>query len=218
MDYFLSFLEGIITFISPCLLPMVPVYISFFAGQEGELKSNRAVIHAVGFILGFTVIFVTMGAFAGTLGRFLTKYSTIVDRIAGLVIILFGLQFMGLFKLPFFSRDIRVSRKLPRSKFLSAFLFGIIFSVGWTPCVGAFLGSALMLAASSGESIRGIFMLLCFSMGLGIPFLLSAVLIDQLKTSFDFIKRHYRAINLISGGFLVAVGLLTAFGLMGGLA
>jgi cytochrome c-type biogenesis protein len=105
--------------------------------------------------------------------------------------------------------------KTAKLGFLSSALFGVIFSIGWTPCVGVFLGSALMLAASSGESLKGIFMLLSFSLGLGIPFIASAILIDRLKSTFDFIKKNYRIINLISGGLLVVVGLMMATGLMG---
>lgn len=175
----------------------------------------QTLFHACGFVLGFTVIFVLMGAFAGTLGKLIKQYSTIINLIMGILVILFGLNFMEIVKLPFLNKNRHLAFRTAQIGFFRSVLFGIIFSIGWTPCVSAFLGSALMLAASQGESIKGILMLLCFSLGLGIPFLASAVLIDKLKNSFAFIKQHYRIINRISGGFLVIIGLLMATGQIG---
>ncbi|HEY8422529.1 MAG TPA: cytochrome c biogenesis protein CcdA [Thermoclostridium sp.] len=215
MDYFLTFLEGIITFISPCLLPMLPVYISYFAGQDSKDDRQKALINALGFVLGFTMLFILMGALAGTVGYFLRKYQSLVNLVTGIVVILFGLNFTGIVNIPVLNRARRITIKNNDPGFLHSVLFGMIFSIGWTPCVGVFLGSALMLAAHSGESIKGILMLLCFSLGLGIPFIISAVLIDRLKISFDFIKRNYRIINTVSGLFLVLTGILMATGLMG---
>lgn len=215
MDYILSFLEGIITFISPCLLPMLPIYISYFAGQNYEGKKQSTVINAIGFVLGFTIVFVTLGAFAGTLGSLLREYSTTVNIVSGVIVMLFGLNFMGIINIPFINTNRQMEIKTTDMNFLSSMLFGIVFSIGWTPCVGAFLGSALMLAAQSGESLKGVLMLLSFSLGLGIPFIVSAVLIEQLKGAFDFIKRNYRVINIVSGGMLVIVGILMATGYMG---
>ncbi|MGX8702249.1 cytochrome c biogenesis CcdA family protein [Caproiciproducens sp.] len=215
MDYLISFLEGIITFISPCLLPMLPIYISYFAGQGIQNQKAPAIRNSLGFVLGFTLVFTAMGAFAGTVGSFLKEYQTAVNLVTGMVVILFGLNFMGLIKIPFLNGNRQLNFKKRNMDFGASVLFGVIFSIGWTPCVGAFLGSALMLAASSGESMKGIFMLLSFSLGLGIPFLISAVLIDRLMSAFDFIKRNYRIIGMISGGLLVVVGLMMATGLMG---
>ena len=215
MDYFLTILEGIITFISPCLLPMLPVYISYFAGQDSKDDRQKALINALGFVLGFTMLFILMGALAGTVGYFLRKYQSLVNLVTGIVVILFGLNFTGIVNIPVLNRARRITIKNNDPGFLHSVLFGMIFSIGWTPCVGVFLGSALMLAAHSGESIKGILMLLCFSLGLGIPFIISAVLIDRLKISFDFIKRNYRIINTVSGLFLVLTGILMATGLMG---
>jgi len=215
MDYILTFLEGIITFISPCLLPMLPVYISYFAGQDSKDDRQKALINALGFVLGFTMLFILMGALAGTVGYFLRKYQSLVNLVTGIVVILFGLNFTGIVNIPVLNRARRITIKNNDPGFLHSVLFGMIFSIGWTPCVGVFFGSALMLAAHSGESIKGILMLLCFSLGLGIPFIISAVLIDRLKISFDFIKRNYRIINTVSGLFLVLTGILMATGLMG---
>lgn len=213
MQYLIVFLEGIITFISPCLLPMIPIYISYFAGvKEHNLK--RTAVNACGFVAGFTVMFVLMGALAGRVGSFLKEYQTAINVISGLVVVFFGLSFLGVFKLNLF-RGRNWTVNTDNMGFMSAVLFGIIFSIGWTPCVGAFLGSALMLASQQGHVISGIIMLFVYSLGLGIPFILSAVLIDRLKTAFDWIKRNYGIINRISGGFLILVGILMATGLLG---
>ena len=211
MQYFISFLEGIITFISPCLLPMLPVYVSYFAG--GERTGRKTLLGASGFVLGFTAVFVAMGALAGSLGAFLREYKTWVDLAGGLVVIAFGLNYLGILKLSFF-RGFGGAVRSDMGLF-SAMLFGIVFSVGWTPCVGAFLGSALMLASQQGRVLEGMGMLLCYSLGLGVPFLLSAVLIDRLKDAFAWIKSHYKIVNILCGSLLVLVGILMATGLMG---
>ena len=212
MQYLVSFVEGIITFISPCLLPMLPVYLSCFAGG-GERSTKKTLMGASGFVLGFTAVFTAMGALAGTLGSFLKQYETIVNVILGLIVIVFGLNYTGVFRLKLFSGA--KSRKVKTEMgFFSAILFGIVFSVGWTPCVGAFLGSALAMASGEGNMVKGIVMLLLYSLGLGVPFLLSAVLIDKLKGAFSFIKKNYRVINTVCGIFLVVIGVLMMTGLM----
>ena len=213
MQYVIAFLEGIITFISPCLLPMLPIYISYFAGG-GERSTGKTLKGALGFVFGFTVVFVALGALAGTVGSFLREYQTAVNVVSGLIVIFFGLNFLGVFKLNLF-RGSRYSVNTDHMGFFSALLFGIIFSVGWTPCVGAFLGSALMLASQQAPVIEGMLMLLAYSLGLGIPFVLSAVLIDYLKTAFNWIKKNYRVINTVSGGLLVLIGILMATGTLG---
>ncbi len=213
MQYFISFLEGIITFISPCLLPMIPIYISYFAGG-GERDTKKTLKCAVGFVLGFTIVFVAMGALAGTVGSFLIRYQTAVNIVSGLIVIIFGLNFLGILHLNLFKGN-RGSFEANNLGFFSAMVFGIVFSVGWTPCVGAFLGSALVLASQQGHVVTGVLMLLAYSVGLGIPFIISAVLIDKLKSTFDFIKKHYNIINKISGGLLILIGVLMATGVLG---
>ena len=205
MQYVISFLEGIITFISPCLLPMLPIYISYFAGGV-ERSTKKTMTAALGFVAGITVVFMDMGALAGTVGSFLKSHQTAVNLVSGLLVIFFGLNFLGVFKLNLFRGG---SRRMSAKdlNFFSALLFGIVFSLGWTPCVGAFLGSALMLASQQGHTVVGLLLLLCYSLGLGVPFLLSALLIDQLKGAFDIIKRNYRLLNRISGALLVLLGI-----------
>lgn len=212
MQYFIAFLEGIITFISPCLLPMLPVYISYFAGGT-ERNTKKTLKNAFGFVLGFTTVFVIMGALAGTVGSFLSRYQVAVNIITGLIVIFFGLNFLGVFKLSIFN-GMSSNAKTDNLGFFSSFVFGVVFSVGWTPCVGAFLGSALMMASQQGKVLQGILMLLTYSLGLGIPFIASAVLIDKLKTTFDFIKKNYKVINIICGCILILVGVLMMSGLL----
>lgn len=213
MQYVIAFLEGIITFISPCLLPMLPIYLSYFAGG-GERSLGRTLRGASGFVTGFTLVFVALGALAGTAGSFLRDHQTAVNLVSGSVVILFGLNFLGVLRLDLF-RGSRRAAPASCVGFFPALLLGIVFSVGWTPCVGAFLGSALMLASQQGHMAEGVLMLLAYSLGLGIPFLLSAVLIDSLKSTFDWIKRHYGVINRICGGLLVLLGILMATGSLG---
>ncbi|MDO4733144.1 MAG: cytochrome c biogenesis CcdA family protein [Bacillota bacterium] len=213
MQYVISFLEGIITFVSPCLLPMLPIYVSYFAGG-GSRSKGKTFRAALGFVTGFTIVFIAMGALAGTVGSFLREYQTVVNIVSGLIVIFFGLNFLGVFKLELFRGNNR-SVNTKNMGFFSALLFGFVFSLGWTPCVGAFLGSALMLASQQGHVLQGMLMLLTYSLGLGIPFIISAVLIEYLKTAFDWIKRNYKIINLVSGILLILIGILMASGTLG---
>lgn len=214
MQYVIAFLEGVITFISPCLLPLLPVYISYFAGGGLQKETKRAVRGALGFIAGFTLVFVALGAFAGLAGGLLRRYQTAVDIVTGAVVLLFGLSYLGVLNIPFLQGTRSEAPKAVKG-FFSAVLFGVVFSIGWTPCVGAFLGSALMLASRQGSAAQGILMLTCYSLGLGVPFLLSAALIERLKTAFTWIKKHYKIINTVCGLFLIVIGILMMSGMMG---
>lgn len=209
MQYFITFLEGVVSFLSPCMLPMLPVYVSYFAA--GSPKKSRAFVRSGLFVLGFTTVFTLMGLFAGTVGGFLSRHQRWVDLVCGLVVILFGLSYLEVIRLPFLKGvdDVPMAQGL-----FSAFLFGMIYSVSLTPCVGAFLGSALMLAGSAGGAGKGALLLLVYSAGLGIPFVLSTLLLSALQDAFDRIKRHYTLINRICGGALVLLGLLMASGQM----
>ncbi len=213
MQLFIAFLEGMITFLSPCLLPMLPIYISYFAG--GGVRSTKKTLgSALGFVAGFSMVFIAMGAVAGTVGSFLKQYQTAVNILSGLIVILFGLHYLGLFKFTLF-RGSQKTVQTANMGFFSALVFGIVFSLGWTPCVGVFLGSALMLASQQGHVLMGMAMLFAYSLGLGIPFLLSALLIDRLKTAFNWVKQHYKIINTISGCTLIVIGIAMATGYLG---
>ncbi|MCL2674522.1 MAG: cytochrome c biogenesis protein CcdA [Defluviitaleaceae bacterium] len=227
MQYLLLFLEGLITFISPCFLPLLPVYLLYLAGGDGAdgTAPRKPLRGAIGFVSGFMLVFVSLGAFAASIGWILRDYSTIVNIVTGSVVVAFGLNYLGILRISALSnssgglaahlglQDIGIQAK--PVGFVSAFVFGVVFSIGWTPCVGAFLGAALMRAAQQDTVAEGMFMLFVFSMGLGVPLIASAVLIDRLKGTFDFIKRHYRVINAFSGGLLVVIGILMMTGVFG---
>ncbi len=208
MQYILTFLEGVISFISPCMLPMIPVYLTYFGGKNNEKK--KAIPGAVSFVIGFSLVFCILGVLAGTVGGFLNRHQMIVNIISGAFVIFFGLSYLEIIPLKFLKG---INKKHDADSVLSAFIFGMIFSVNLTPCVGAFLGSALMMAASVGEKFQGLMLLFVYSMGLGIPFIISAVLIDKLKGAFSFIKKHYKIINTVCGIFLIIIGFIMMFGL-----
>ena len=210
MQFLVTFLEGVISFISPCMLPMLPVYVSYFAPGEGE--KGGTLVRASAFVLGFTAVFSLLGVFAGTVGMFLSSHQRAVEILCGLMVILFGLGYLEIVPLPFF-RGMASGRKV--TGVASAFVFGVIYSVSLTPCVGAFLGSALMLASTAGTAMRGFWLLVVYSLGLGVPFLLSAVLLEQLRGAFAAVKKHYRVINAVCGGFLILVGVCMAAGWLG---
>jgi len=201
------------TFISPCLLPLLPVYISFFAA--GKPDKRRTITNALGFVAGFTIIYVTLGAFAGTIGRLLIQYMAVVNILAGIIIIILGLNLLGIINFHIYNRLANKANEINDLKLFSAIIFGSIFALSCSPCVGAFLGAALMKAATNGGTLEGAFMLLIYSAGLGIPFIISAILIDRLKGIFDFVKRNYKIINIISGSLLIIMGLLMVTGLFG---
>ena len=208
MEYLLTFLEGVLSFLSPCTLPLLPVYIGYFAGASGD-DSRKPLPGALAFTAGFTVVFCLLGLFAGSVGRLLTRYQTVVNLVCGAIVILLGLSFLEILPLPFF-RGTQYRGEV--RNIFSAFLFGMVYSVSLTPCAGAFLGAALMLASTSGNAAHGALLLLLYALGLGIPFVLSAVLIDQLKNAFALVKRHYHAFQLACGVFLIASGVAMSAG------
>lgn len=205
MIYLLTFIEGIITFISPCFLPMLPIYISYFMGDN-----KSGIKNALGFVLGFTLVFMSLGAFAGTIGRLLLDYSKQVNILAGIIVIIFGLNYLNILKLKFL--NIKNKYKINNLNFFKSIIFGIIFSISWTPCVGAFLASALTKASISGSTIEGIILLLLYSLGLGIPFIVSTIFIQRLTLAFNLIKKHYNIITKISGAFLIITGIMMMTG------
>lgn len=223
MDYLATFLEGVITFVSPCLLPMLPLYLAYFAGDASEAlgsgaqqrgRRKRMAVGVGGFVVGFTLVFVALGALAGTFGSLLTQQGAIVNVVCGLIVIVFGFHYAGVFKIPALERTLKPSNDVRPRTFFASVLFGIVFAIGWTPCVGVFLGSALALAAVEASAARGVLLLLCYSLGLAVPFAISAVAIERIAGAFGAIKRHYRAINMVCGLLLVVMGALMATGVL----
>lgn len=207
MEYLVTFLEGLASFISPCILPMIPIYISYFTGQNYD-KKGKSIINSLGFVLGFTIIFVLLGIFASSFGMIIQKYNYIIKVIFGIIIILFGLNMIEILKIPILNKQLKLEYSKKEFNFFTSIIFGMIFSIGWTPCVGAFLGSALMMASTQEHILKGAILLICYSIGLGIPFILSSILIEKLKNLFNWIKEHYKIINTVSGIFLITIGIV----------
>lgn len=203
------------TFVSPCLLPLLPVYLAYFAGGDGEEANlRRTVCSALCFVAGFTLVYALLGAGAGVVGTLLVRHRTAFNIGCGVVLVLLGLNYLGVLRIPALERTWRKGPSAKTKGYLGTLLFGVVFAIGWSPCVGTFLASALSLAASSASAGEGMALLLCFSAGLGVPFVLSAVLINQLQGAFAWVKQHYDVINKVCGGLLVVEGILMAVGLL----
>ena len=211
MEYLFTFLEGIASFISPCLLPMIPIYISYFIGENEDNKNNKAIINSIGFVLGFTSVFIILSIFASTFGSFVSKQIEYIKIFFGILIILLGLNYIGILKINFLNKTKRLKFNKENLNFFKSFIFGFLFSISWTPCIGSFLSSALLLVATHQNIFKGIVLMLLYSIGLGIPFKISAILLDNLKVMFDFIKKHYNIIKLISGLVLIFMGIYMIF-------
>ncbi len=209
MNFLIIFIEGIASFLSPCVLPMLPMYVSYFAGQDKNLK--KTIINSLGFVLGFTIIFVLLGIFASTLGKLITANSKYINILFGSIIILFGMHYMGILNIKILNKSKGIKKNKDNLSFFSSIIFGMIFSVCWTPCVGVFLSSALMMSATSENILKGGMMLLIYSIGLGIPFIITSIFLERLKDTFNSIKKHYNIINKIAGIILIFSGILIIF-------
>ena len=210
MDYIFTFLEGIASFISPCILPMLPIYISYFLGKDNK-KTSKAVINSIGFVLGFTIIFILLSIFASSFGGVISENIKYFKIIFGIVIILLGLNYMELIKINFLNRTKMANKSGKDLNFIKAIVFGMLFSISWTPCIGTFLSSALLLIAKNQDMVKGVMLMIVYSIGLGIPFIISAALLEKLKEVFDFIKKHYGIIKKISGLILIIMGIYMIF-------
>lgn len=189
---------------------MIPIYLTYFTVDAN--KKNNTIINSIAFVLGFTLVFCILGIFAGTIGGLLKEHQNIINIVCGIIVIIFGLSYLEIIDIRIFKG--RSIKNKQVKGILSSILFGIVFSLNLTPCVGAFLGSALMMASVSGTILKGVLLLLVYSLGLGVPIIISAILIKKINSVFDFIKRHYKLINNISGIFLIIVGITMAFGVM----
>ena len=214
ISYILTFTEGILTFISPCILPMLPIYFIYLTGASENKNTaavpdkNRMLVNSIGFVAGFTIVFVLLGATVTSLGHFFESNRLVLQKISGLVMIVFGLNFAGILKIGFLNTEKRFHFKIGRLKFLSSMVFGMVFGFGWTPCLGAFLGSALLLASSSKTIIQGMLLLLVYSIGLGIPFIVSSIIFEKAKGAFVQLQKYGKAISIVSGILLIAAGIL----------
>ena len=214
MSYALTFAEGILTFISPCILPMLPIYLLYLAGTPApgsgtpdQSGKNRLIVNSLGFVTGFTIVFVALGAVAAAAGVLMQKNRALLMMISGFLMIIFGLNFAGVFRIGFLNTERRFQPKVDNLKFFSSVLFGIIFGFGWSPCLGTFLGSALALAGNSETIPEGMLLLLVYSAGLAIPFIVSAAIFENVRTLFAWFSRNSRIISIISGILLMAAGI-----------
>ena len=208
MQYLITFLEGVVSFLSPCMLPLLPAYVGYFAA--GADRRRHTLARSLMVVAGFTLIFCLLGVTAGSLGSVLAGHRRVVEIVCGVCVILFGLAYLDVIPLPFF----RGVQRMGEEGLWGAFVFGMIYALGLTPCVGAFLGSALMLASASGTALRGTLLLMTYALGLGVPFLVSAMLLEKLRGAFGWIKAHYTVINRVCGLFLIVVGVLMATGVL----
>lgn len=210
MEYLFTFLEGIASFISPCILPMLPVYISYFIGQD-EKSNKKTAINAIAFVLGFTAVFMLLSILASTIGIAVKGYIRYMKILFGVIVIILGINYMDIIKIKFLNKTKQRKIDTTNLNFIKAFIFGIMFSISWTPCIGTFLSSALLLVAKQEHLAKGILLMLIYSIGLGIPFIISAILMEKFKKVFGFIKNNYNIIKKISGTVLITMGIYMIF-------
>ncbi len=215
----IAFVAGVVSFLSPCVLPLVPGYISMLSGASiEELKAGgsapltaRVFRNAFAFVLGFSAVFVAMGASATAVGNFLLARRSTFNIVAGIVIIIFGLHLTGLVKIPLLYREARISTGAPRRGLLGAFVLGFAFAFGWTPCIGPILAGILALAARQDVVFQGMFLLAVYSAGLAIPFLLTSLGLSQFLKLYGGFRKHLQVVEILSGVLLIAIGVLIAF-------
>jgi cytochrome c-type biogenesis protein len=211
-----AFGAGFLSFISPCVLPLIPGYLSFVSGvsleemrDESAVAARRqVVITSLAFVLGFSLVFIALGASASAVGKFLFRNSNILGKIAGVLVIIFGLHTMGVFRIPFLETEKRLQAGAKPKSLFGAMMVGMAFGFGWTPCIGPILSGILVLAGSQDTIWEGVVMLAVYSMGLGIPFLLTSLAINKFFAASGRIRRHYHAIEVTSGALLVGIGVL----------
>lgn len=211
----ISFTAGLLSFLSPCVLPLIPSYMSFITGLslDDVQRSRRiTVINALLFIAGFTVVFLALGATATVLGQLLFRQREWVSRVGGVLVIIFGLYLVGVFNFAFMARDARVHVANKPLGYLGTFLVGMAFAAGWTPCIGPILGGVLTYTASSADLNRGLLLLFAYSLGLAIPFLLAALMIDRFMATLQRYRSALAWTSRISGVLLIAVGILMITG------
>lgn len=209
ISVYLVFLEGLASFLSPCLLPMLPVYIGYLSGEatEGRYDKKALIVNSLFFTIGLSLVFVLMGVTASSIGRFLNQYKFIFTKAAALVIIIFGFFHMGLLKIGFLYKEKRLNTRFKRGDVLNSMLFGVTFAFGWTPCIGPILGSVLFIAGSSGSAAYGAYLLLIYALGLSIPFIITAALIEFIALKIRAVQKYSSVISIISGLVLVFLGI-----------
>ena len=214
-----AFVAGLVSFLSPCVLPLVPGYVSLISGVGvEELKEQKTAVlgkvmlNSIAFVIGFSIVFVTLGALSTEVGQLMSQYKSVLAQIAGVVIIVFGLHLTGLLKIKALYSDKRLHGVKGSSTPWGAFVVGFAFAFGWTPCVGPILSAILYLAAAQNSVSKGIFLLTIYSLGLAVPFLLTSLGIERFLSFYSRFRQHMHAIEIASGGLLMALGVLLVFG------
>ncbi|OGI11044.1 MAG: hypothetical protein A2Y40_00165 [Candidatus Margulisbacteria bacterium GWF2_35_9] len=210
---------GIITFLSPCMLPLIPAYLSFMTGLSAEDISDEhhkqnLLIKSLLFVLGFTIIFVSLGATATIIGQFLEKYYRVFHQLSGIIVVIFGLFMAEIIHFKLFNIEKKINFKNKGKSNLAAFILGLVFAFGWTPCVGPILASVLVMASSQSTIYQGILLLFFYSMGIGLPFVFSAVAISKFFHLLKKYKKHMHKVKIISGIILIIIGLLIVTGVI----
>jgi cytochrome c-type biogenesis protein len=211
-----AFGAGFLSFVSPCVLPLIPGYLSFVSGvsleemrgDAGVRARRQVLVSSLAFVLGFSLVFIALGASASVIGRFLFRNSNLFEKIAGALVIVIGLHTMGVFRIPFLETEARLRAGSKPKTLFGAVMVGMAFGFGWTPCIGPILSGILLLAGAKETVSEGVVMLAVYSMGLGVPFLLTSLAINQFFSASQRIRRHYHAIEVTSGALLVGIGLL----------
>ena len=210
----LAFSAGLLSFLSPCVLPLIPSYLTFVTGvgfEDLSRKRRSSLVHALLFVAGFTLIFIALGASATVLGRLLLHYRVWITRLGGALVILFGLYLIGVVRVAAFDRERRVHLASKPVGYLGTILVGIAFGAGWTPCLGPILGAILTYTAATADLSRGLPLLLAYSMGLALPFLVAAVAVERFMETMTRIRPHLTRVSQVSGALLIIVGLLMMF-------
>lgn len=215
LSFGLAFVAGLVSFLSPCVLSLVPAYVGYLGSRaitsNGETLENRwgTVAHGLAFVLGFSVVFVALGAAASALGAALFEARGLLTKIGGVIVIVFGLHTMGIIHIPFLEYDTRRQQAPDRRLgYLSSSLMGVFFSAGWSPCVGPVLGAVLTLALNANDVERGVVLLSAYSLGLGIPFLMAAAGIGRVSRLLRRYRKYMRYMSFVAGLFLIGIGLL----------
>jgi len=217
ISWAMAFLAGLASFLSPCILPIIPSYLAFITGlslsdltaekKSGSVKKTT-IISTLCFILGFSAVFVSLGAGASKIGLLLQQHMEIISKVAGVIVVIFGLYVMGVLKLRFLTKYKQIEVKSKPAGYVGSFLIGIAFSLGWTPCVGPILGAILLYASQSDTIWQGIYLLCFYSLGIAIPFLLTSIAVDTALGYFTTVKKHMRKINIAAGLLLIVVGVM----------
>lgn len=212
ITYPIAFLAGISSFVSPCILPLIPFYLAFMAGDSTMHDTKTRIGRCYLFVAGFSLIFILLGASFGLAGSLINSSMELWSKIAGSIIIVLGLTYMGALRIPFLMRERRIHLKPGSKTTLRAFLLGAAFGFGWTPCVGPILASILFLASQTTTLINGMALLAVYSLGLGIPFIVMAYGYEKMSRLTDWLRQHAKTVSLLSGGFLIAIGIFVFFG------